>query len=131
MELWNSGTLTLEQKIPEAVCDMIKELLGDDRCVFVGDRYISFEDSTGYLLDLLNDLSALLMENGLSLINGSHVQFYGDQEGYHVWTGSKFETMDPGEYAVYALTDEELCGIMTARGYCVCKRSPDTCPEEN
>ena len=127
MELWNSGTVTVDQDLSKELVGEIDAILGGDKSVYVGGRYITFNDSTGYLLNTLNSLSELLARNNYSIVEGSCVSFYGDQEGYHIWSGKCFETMDPGEYAVYTLTDEELCNIARRRGFCICKKTT-VCP---
>lgn len=122
MELWNSGTVTVDRKIPKRVAFAIRVLFDSDCSVHVGEREITFDDTRGHFWSLLRSLSSLLANNRIHILDGSYVNFYGDKEGYYVWRGTGFETMDPGAYAVYSLTDEELCNLVRHRGFCVCKR---------
>ena len=129
MTVWNNGTLTVDKPMPEDVCKKVCELFDSYPGVYVEGQSIIFEDTPDYRLNESSELQDLLAENGIGLELGSRVEYYGDYEGYYVWTGSKFESMDHEDYAVYALTDEELCNIMKDRGYCVCK-DPGVCQKQ-
>ena len=129
MTVWNNGTLTVDKPMPEEVCKKVCELFDSHPGVYVEGQSITFEDTPDYRLNESSELQDLLAESGIGLELGSRVEYYGDYEGYYVWTGSKFESMDHEDYAVYALTDEELCNIMKARGYCVCK-DPGVCQKQ-
>ena len=129
MTVQNNGTLTVDRPMPEEVCKKIYELFDDCPGVYVDSQSITFADTPDYCLNESSELQDLLAKNGIGLELGSRVEYYGDYEGYYVWTGSKFESMDHEDYAVYALTDEELCNIMKARGYCVCK-DPGVCQKQ-
>ena len=121
MTVWNNGTLTVDKPMPAAVCEKVHDLFDNDPGVRVEGQSIAFEDTPDFRLSESSELQDLLAENGIGLLEGSLVEYYGDYDGYYVWTGSKFESMDHEDYAVYALTDEELCNMMKDRGYCVCK----------
>lgn len=129
MTAWNSGTLTVDKAMPAEIVQQIHAAFDSDETIYVGDRYITFGDTPGDLLECLQKVSEILQQNGLSIEKDSAVEYYGDMEGYNVWTGAGFQSMDHGEFAVYSLTDEELIKKMKERGYCVCKE-PDLCKSE-
>ena len=117
MTVWNNGTLTVDKPIPKELSERILEIFDNCPGVYVEGQTINFEDTPDFCLNESEELQKLLAENGISLQTGTLVEYYGDYDGYYVWTGSKFESMDHEKYAVYALTDEELCNILKARGY--------------
>ena len=129
MTLWNSGTLVVDRPLPEDVCAKINEIFAGDVSVYASGINITFEDTPGDIMSDLNRLAALLAESDIHIAKDEAVEYYGDYEGYNVWTGSKFKSMDHGDYAVYCLTDEELCSMLRARGYCACK-GPGPCAEK-
>lgn len=116
MTIWNSGTLTVNQAMPAENVKQIQAVF-DSETIYVEERYITFGDTPGDLLELLQKVADILQQNGLSIEKDSAVEYYGDMEGYNVWTGTGFQSMEHGEYAVYSLTDDELCNILKARGY--------------
>ena len=115
MTIWNSGTLTVNQAMPAEIVKQIQAVF-DSETIYVEERYITFGDTPGDLLELLQKVADILQQNGLSIEKDSAVEYYGDMEGY-VWTGTGFQSMEHGEYAVYSLTDDELCNILKVRGY--------------
>ena len=117
MTAWNSGTLTVDKAMPAEIVQQIHAAFDSDETIYVGDRCITFGDTPGDLLECLQKVSEILQQNGLSIEKDSAVEYYGDMEGYNVWTGIGFQSMEHGEYAVYSLTDDELCNILKARGY--------------
>ncbi len=117
MTIWNSGTLTVDKAMTMEIVQQIQAVFDSDETIYVGERYITFGDSPGDLLECLQKVSEILQQNGLSIEKDSAVEYYGDMEGYNVWTGIGFQSMEHGEYAVYSLTDDELCNILKARGY--------------
>lgn len=117
MTVWNNGTLMVDKPIPKELSERILELFDNCPGVYVEGQTINFEDTPDFCLNESEELQKLLAKNGISLQIGTLVEYYGDYDGYYVWTGSKFESMDHEKYAVYALTDEELCNILKARGY--------------
>lgn len=121
MELWNNGTLTVDRDMDMELIEEIEAIFGEDYKIYVDEREITFDDSEGYILDYLNELAELLEKHEIHITEGDHVFSYGDHDCYYVWNDGAFETMDPEDYAVYSLTDEELRNMMTSRGYCVCK----------
>ena len=121
MTIWNSGTLTVDQAMSAEIVKQIQAVFDSDETIYVEERYITFGDTPGDLLELLQKVADILQQNGLSIEKDSAVEYYGDMEGYNVWTGTGFRSMEHGEYAVYSLTDEELIKKMKERGYCVCK----------
>lgn len=127
MTVWNNGTLTVDKPMPEEVCKKVCELFDSHPGVYVESQSITFEDTPDYRLDESKKLQDLLAEYDISIQKDSSVKYYGDYDGYYVWTGSKFESMDYWEYALYTLTDEELCNKLRERGYCVCKEK-ELCP---
>ena len=116
MTIWNSGTLTVNQAMPAEIVKQIQAVF-DSETIYVEERYITFGDTPGDLLELLQKVADILQQNGLSIEKDSAVEYYGDMEGYNVWTGTGFQSMEHGEYAVYSLTDDELCNILKVRGY--------------
>lgn len=129
MTIWNSGFLTVDKAMPVEIIQQIQAVFDSDETIYVGDRHITFGDTPGDLLELLQKVSEMLQQNGLSIEKDSAVEYYGDMEGYNVWTGAGFQSMDHGEFAVYSLTDDELIKMIKERGYCVCKEL-DLCKSE-
>lgn len=121
MTVWNSGELTVDKPMSEELCEKIHKLFDCYPGVHVEGQSIAFSDTPDFRLNTSTELQDLLAEYGISIQKDSSVKYYGDYEGYYVWTGSKFESMDYEEYTLYALTDEALCNMVKARGYSVRK----------
>lgn len=124
----NNAEIRFTGIIPEEAMPKCKEIVGafTDNIWFeysasCKQHILVIQEEPGDWLDTLNELVDYLRPYGIKPEVGCYNHYYGDWDGYDVFTGEKFESMDEGDYAVYALTNEELIKMLEERGYTVTK----------
>ena len=136
MTLYNNATIYFTHVIPETLRDKCNEIVGaDESAYFKHGEFVSalvLEDAAGDWMDTLNELVALLKPYGVVPNDGEANRYYGDDDGYDVFTGEQFVPMSDEEYGVYALPDKTLVDMLRERGYTVTvEKNGVSCFEEN
>lgn len=109
MTIYNNAAIHFNKKIPQEAFEKLGEI-GEGDYQFYDDKetglsYLSIEEWYGDLCDELNEIVEALKPYGVAPLVGEYNRYYGDYDGYDVFTGEKFESMDDVEYGGWLVRD--------------------------
>ena len=115
MTIYNNGMIEMTGLIPAEALEKIQELdnarelpFGITRIDKTQDGSASvlvIEEECGYIDDDLNTIVEILKPYGVAPLVGEYNRYYGDYDGYDVFTGERFESMDDVEYGGWLVRD--------------------------
>ena len=105
MTIHNNAQILFNGKIPDKALEKLKEF--EDENFFFSDSkdgtvsVLEIEEKCGDITDDLNEIVNILKSYGIVPLVGECNRYYGDYDGYDVFTGEKFEPMDDESYGMY------------------------------
>lgn len=81
--------------------------------------FLEIEDVCGNLQDDLNKIVDILAKYGIKPLVGEVNRYYGDFDGYDVFTGERFESMCCEDYGSWDTSEEEMVQRLEKLGYTV------------
>lgn len=111
MTLNNNATIEFNSLIPVEAMEKICEINRDFREAFLttsngGKSVLEIEEWYGDLSDELNEIVEILKPYGIAPLVGEYNRYYGDYDGYDVFTGEHFESMDDVHYGKWLVSSE-------------------------
>lgn len=127
MYLINNASIDLTGPLPNEAKAEIIDIFCDEgledmaRCGNrpAGNGYILLEDTPGDVRDVLNEIVDILKPYGIKPTLFEYNRYYGGCDGYDVFTGERFESMDAEDFGLRTASDDELVSILESRGYTV------------
>ena len=114
MTLYNNACISFNKKIPAEAMEKLMAL-SDTRPYFKrtfifedcddGTSAVSIDEACGDLTDELNEIVEILKPYGIAPLVGEYNRYYGDYDGFDVFTGERFESMDDVEYGGWLVRD--------------------------
>ncbi len=106
MTLANNANITFDGVIPEEVLEKLNELIDEDTMGFEIDlsgkaSTLVIEEAWGDISDDLNEIVEILRPYGIKPLVGECNRYYGDYDGYDVFDGVAFISMDDEEYGAW------------------------------
>lgn len=106
MTLANNATIKFNGVIPKEAVEKLTELIDEDTMRFALDSSgkasnLVIEEAWGDISDDLNEIVEILRPYGIKPLVGECNRYYGDYDGYDVFTGEAFESMDDEEYGAW------------------------------
>lgn len=100
MTIYNNACIEFNRAIPD---DAMEKLRKYDAFYFGWSDLdhastLEIEDVCGDLFDELNEIVEILKPYGVAPLVGEYNRYFGDYDGYDVFTGEKFKNMDDVEY---------------------------------
>ena len=119
MTIYNNATIKFNGLIPPDVVEKICELNEDFReCFSIENNDIvsvlGIEELPGDLSDSLNEIVDILKPYGIAPVVGEYNRYYGDYDGYDVFTGECFESMDDLGYGAWLARDRKYDDLIRA-----------------
>lgn len=118
MTIFNNASIHFNNKIPQEAFEKLREI-GDKEFQFCDDKgtclpYLSIEERYGDLCDELNEIVEVLKPYGVAPLVGEYNRYYGDYDGYDVFTGECFESMDDVDYGRWLARDRKYDDLIHA-----------------
>jgi hypothetical protein len=119
MTIYNNATIKFNGLIPAEAMEKICELDEDFReCFSIENNDIvsvlGIEELPGDLSDSLNEIVDILKPYGIAPVVGEYNRYYGDYDGYDVFTGECFESMDDLGYGAWLARDRKYDDLIRA-----------------
>ena len=114
MTLYNNACISFNKKIPAEAMEKLNALTEHDpyfKKDFIfeecddGTSAVSIDEALGDLTDELNEIVEIIKPYGVAPLIGEYNRYYGDYDGYDVFTGERFESMDDVEYGGWLVRD--------------------------
>ena len=124
MQIVNNAKIRFNKKIPEDAIKKLNQIIdAEDGTIYFAQEpnytYLEIEECWGDLCDTLNDLVEALKPYGISPEEGEFNRYYGDYDGYDVFTGERFESMDDESYGAYSVSVSYMISRLEKLGYTV------------
>ena len=108
MTLYNNASITFNARIHDEAMEKICENNDDFREAFLttfdgGKTVLEIDEWPGDLRDDLNKIVEILKPYGIVPLFGEYNRYYGDYDGYDVFTGEHFESMDDVDYGKWLI----------------------------
>lgn len=104
MFICNNATITFNGTIPEKVMETLNADFSEIGTFDVnkdGDSVLYIEEVYGDIRDDLNEIVDALTPHGIKPLVGEYNRYYGDYEGYDVFDGAAFISMDDKDYGAW------------------------------
>ena len=110
MTIYNTGTIEFNKLIPANALEELssfEDIEFRNTCDGKASVLVIGEcaDLCGDLYDDLNTIVDILKPYGVAPLVGEYNRYYGDYDGYDVFTGERFESMDDVEYGGWLVRD--------------------------
>ena len=116
MTLYNNGMIEMTGLIPADALEKIQELDSARELPFGITRIGKSEDGSasvllieeecGNITDDLNEIVEILKPYGIAPLVGEYNRYYGDYDGYDVFTGECFESMADIDYGAWLVSED-------------------------
>lgn len=122
MTICNNAAIEFNAIIPDEAMEKLAEY---EECTFGKTWHpdgssvstLEYEEVYGDLVSDLNEIVEILKPYGVTPLIGEYNRYYGDYDGYDVFTGEKFESMDDVEYGRWALSNTIITAKTEYRDY--------------